>query len=350
MHAIIMAGGKGERLWPKSTKGRAKHVLAFGTKNVMIHETIKRLRQYLPTKNIFLVTTRKQYPVLKPYISTLAKGNIILEPEGKDTACAICLAELIIEKRFGSSMTVVMPSDHIIGDSGLFFKNLRFAEKIANSDSSLVTIGIVPKYPSTGYGYIKTGKGSGCYYTVKKFIEKPAQKKAEKLCMCRQGECFWNSGIFVWKTDSILTAIKRHMPDLYYSLKDIVKLEQKRGFTERLKASYSGLRPLSIDYGVIEPVATNKTQQIFCVKAEFDWVDIGSWSSIEEIYDKDDRGNIILSNSTLIDVKNCTIIGERGHKIGAIGISDLIIVQTKSGTLVCKRNRAQEVKKLVEKF
>lgn len=348
MHAIIMAGGKGERLWPKSIKGKAKHVLAFGTKNVMIHETINRLRQHLPAQNIFLVTTRKQYPVLKPYISTLAEDNIILEPEGKDTACAVCLAELIIEKRFGSSINVVMPSDHIIGDSGLFFKNLRFAEKIANSDSSLVTIGIVPKYPSTGYGYIKVGKKlEGCY-SVKKFIEKPARKKAEKLC--REGRCFWNSGIFVWRTDSILRAFKRYMPDLYYSLKDIVKMEQKRGFRETLTAAYSRLRPLSIDYGVIEPVAKNKTQRIFCVKAEFDWVDIGSWSSIEEIYDKDAKGNILLSNSSLIDVKDCTIIGERAHKIGAIGIKDLIIVQTKSGTLVCKKNRAQEVKKLVERF
>lgn len=348
MYAIIMAGGKGERLWPKSTKGKAKHVLAFGTKNVMIHETINRLRQHLPLRNIFLVTTKKQYPVLRPYLSSLEKDNIILEPEGKDTACAICLAELVIEKRFGSSTTVVIPSDHIIGDSDLFFKNLMFAEKIASSDSSLVTIGIAPKYPSIGYGYIKIGKESGGAYPVKKFIEKPVRKKAEELCC--QGECFWNSGIFVWRTDSILRGLKRYMPDLYYSLKDIIKMEQKRGYREKLASAYSRLRPLSIDYGVIEPAAKNKTQKIFCVKAEFDWVDIGSWSSIEEIYDKDDTGNIILSNSTLIDVKNCTIIGERGHKIGAIGISDLIIVQTKSGTLVCKRNRAQEVKKLVERF
>ncbi|MBU1147389.1 MAG: NTP transferase domain-containing protein, partial [Candidatus Omnitrophica bacterium] len=158
MYAVIMAGGKGERLWPKSTRGKAKHMLSFGTRNVMIQETIKRLRQHLPIENILLVTTKKQCSVLKPYISTLKKDNILLEPEGKDTAAAICLAALIIEKRFGNASMVVLPADHIIKNSKAFHKNLLSAEKLASSNSHLVTIGIKPKYPSIGYGYIKTGR------------------------------------------------------------------------------------------------------------------------------------------------------------------------------------------------
>lgn len=348
MYAVIMAGGKGERLWPKSTRGKAKHVLAFGTRNAMIHETIKRLKQYLPAKNILLVTTKKQYSVLRPYVSSLERKNIILEPEGKDTAAAICLAALTLERRHGNVTMAVLPADHIIKDSKAFFKNLSLAKKVADSQACLVTIGVKPKYASVGYGYIELGRETSGCYAVKRFTEKPKKKKAESFY--RQKDYLWNSGIFVWSADSILTALKRNLPNLYYGFKDIVRLEGKKGYSIKLSSEYSRLKPISIDYGVMEPTAKNKTHKIFCVKAGFDWVDIGSWSSVEEIYDKDDCRNIVLSNARLIDVKNSTIIGERGHRIGVIGLNNLIIIQTKSGTLVCNKNRAQEVKELVRKF
>lgn len=348
MYAVIMAGGKGERLWPKSTHGKAKHVLAFGTRNVMIQETIRRLRQHFSPENIFLVTTKKQFPTLRPYVSSLKRNNILLEPEGRDTAAAICLAALTIEKRFGNKTMVVLPADHIIKDAKLFFKNLFSAEKIAASNSSLVTMGVKPRYPSVGYGYIETGKRSGEAYLVKRFIEKPKKAKAEKFY--KEKSFLWNSGIFIWKSGSILAALKRHIPTLYYALKDVVGSEDKKGYFIRLSNEYSRLKPVSIDYGVMEPTAKNKSQEILCVKALFDWVDIGSWSSVEEIYDKDANGNIMLSSSALIDVKNSIIIGERGHRIGVIGLKNLIIVQTKTGTLVCNKDNAQEVKNLVRKF
>ena len=348
MYAVIMAGGKGERLWPKSTRGKAKHMLSFGTRNVMIQETIKRLRQYLPIENILLITTKKQCAALKPYISTLKKNNIILEPEGRDTAAAICLAALIIEKRFGNASMVVLPADHIIKNSKSFHKNLLSAEKLAGSNSPLVTLGIKPKYPSIGYGYIKTGRKIRGHYVVKGFIEKPQKKRAEKFY--KRSNFLWNSGIFVWKVDSILAALKRFMPNLYYSLKDAVAFKGKKGYVIKLASEYARLKPMSIDYGVMEPSARNRSQKICCVKGDFDWVDIGSWSSVEEIYDRDSRGNIVLSTGALIDVKNSTIIGERGHKIGVIGVDNLIIVQTKSGTLVCNKDNSQKVKDLVKKL
>lgn len=348
MHAVIMAGGKGERLWPKSTKGRAKHILTFGTRNVMIQETIKRLKQNLPLENIFLVTTKKQLPSLKPYVSTLKRCNIIVEPEGKDTAAAICLSALVIKKRFGNVTMVVLPADHIIKNTVSFFKDLTAATKAAGSNSNMVTIGIKPKYASVGYGYIETGKKLNSHYGVKRFIEKPSSKKAGRFY--RQKNFFWNSGIFVWRVDSILAEIKKYLPNLYYSLKDVVSLDGKKGYSLKLSNEYARLKPISIDYGVMEPAAENMGHRICCIRANFDWVDIGSWSSVEEIYDKDRDGNIVLSNGSLIDVKNSTIIGERDHKIGVIGIKDLIIVQTKSGTLVCNKNRAQEVKQLVRNF
>ncbi len=223
MYAVIMAGGKGERLWPKTTRGKAKHVISFGTRNVMIQETIKRLKNNFSIDKIFLVTTKKQYPTLKPYTPLLKKDNIILEPEGKDTACAICLAALTIQYRFGNQTMVILPADHIIKNSNLFCKDLASADKIATNSQSIVTIGVKPKYASIGYGYIKTGKDHFGYYEVRKFIEKPKRKNAK--IFVNKKEYLWNSGIFIWKVDTILNALKKYTPDLYYNLKDVVGLK-----------------------------------------------------------------------------------------------------------------------------
>ncbi|MBU1006458.1 MAG: mannose-1-phosphate guanylyltransferase [Candidatus Omnitrophica bacterium] len=348
MYAVIMAGGKGERLWPKSTRGKGKHMLAFGTKNVMIKETIKRLTQHLAPENIFLITTKKQFSVLKPYVSVIPEKNMILEPEGKDTAAAICLAALTIEKRFGNVPMVILPADHIIKDSKELFKSLELSGKIAGMSSCLVTIGIKPKYPSVGYGYIEAGKKIHGGFEVKRFTEKPEKKKAESFYKSKN--YLWNSGIFIWNTASILSAVKKYLPNLYYAFKDVVDTEGKSGYAIRLAEEYSKIKPVSIDYGLMEPAARDRAQKIFCVKSGFDWVDIGSWSSVEEIYDKDVDGNIILSSGAMLDVSGCTIIGERGHKIGAIGVKNLIIVQTKAGTLICNKDSAQRVKDLVKKL
>lgn len=348
MYAVIMAGGKGERLWPKSTAGKAKHMISLGTRNVMIQETIKRLKENLSIDNILIVTTKNQLPSLKPYIGGLKKENIILEPFGKDTAPAICLVAFILKKRFGDATMVILPADHIIKNTKVFFKDLASAGKIAESGPNLLTIGIKPRYPSVGYGYIEAGKKIQRHYVVKRFIEKPKKAKAEAFY--KNKKYLWNSGIFVWKTEVILSMMKKYMPDLYYSLEDTCGFEGKAGYAIRLENEYSKFKPISIDYAIMEPVSKNERNKIFCIKADFDWVDIGSWSSIEEIYDKDADGNIMLSDSSVIDVKGCIIVGDRGHKIGAIGLKDIIIVQTKSGTLVCNKNRAQEVKDLVKTF
>jgi len=348
MYAVIMAGVKGERLWPKSARGKAKHVISLGTRNAMIQETIKRLKENLSTENIFLVTTKNQLSSLKPYIANLKKENIILEPFGRDTAPAICLSALILEKRLGDATMVILPADHIIKNTKAFFKDLISAKKVAESGSNLLTIGIKPRYPSVGYGYMETGKNLQGHYGIKRFIEKPKKTKAEALY--KNKKYLWNSGIFIWKTSSVLNMMKKYMPDMYYSLEDASRLEGKAGYSLRLENEYSKFNPISIDYAIMEPVSRNEHNKIFCIKSNFDWVDIGSWSSIEEIYDKDADGNIILSNSSMIDVKNSIIVGDKGHKIGVIGLKDIIIVQTKSGTLVCDKNRAQEVKDLVKTF
>lgn len=348
MYAVIMAGGKGERLWPKSTRGKAKHIISLGTRSVMIQETIKRLREKLSAENIFLVTTKNQFSSLKPYVTNLKKENIILEPFGRDTAPAACLSALILEKRLGDVTMVILPADHIIKNTKAFFKDLVSAKKAAESGPNLLTIGVKPKYPSVGYGYMETGKKLHGYYGIKRFIEKPKKAKAEALY--KNKKYLWNSGIFIWKTSSVLSMMKKYSPDIYYSMEDVSRIEGKAGYSIRLENEYSKFNPISIDYAIMEPVSKNERNKIFCIKAGFDWVDIGSWSSIEEIYDKDLNGNIVLSNSSMIDVKGSIIVGDKDHKIGVIGLKDIIIVQTKSGTLVCSKARAQEVKDLVKTF
>ncbi|MFA5388986.1 MAG: sugar phosphate nucleotidyltransferase [Candidatus Omnitrophota bacterium] len=348
MYAVIMAGGKGERLWPKSGAGKAKHVISLGTRNVMIQETIKRLKENLPAENIFLITARNQFSSLRPYITSLKKENIILEPFGRDTAPAICLSALILKKRFGDAAMVILPADHMIKNTKAFFKDLVSAEKAAAKEGNLLTIGIKPAYPSVGYGYMETGKKFRGYLGIKRFIEKPKRARAEAFY--RNKKYLWNSGIFIWKTSSILSAMKKYMPDVYYSLEDAVRFEGKSGYALMLENEYSRFKPISIDYAVMEPASKSERGRIFCVKSNFDWVDIGSWSSVEEIYDKDADGNIMLSNASVIDVKNSIIVGDKDHKIGAIGLKNIIIVQTKSGTLVCDKARAQEVKDLVRTF
>lgn len=348
MYAVIMAGGKGERLWPKSSGQKAKHMLSLGTKNVMLQETIKRLQKNIPIENIFIITTKNQFSSLKKYTTNIKKENMLLEPIGRDTAPAILLSALVLEKRFGNVTMAVLPSDHLIKDINLFYNNLLSAEKIAGLNQCVVTIGIKPRYASVGYGYIETGKRLNGYYEVKRFIEKPKKQRAEKLY--KKDNYLWNSGIFIFRTSSILKMFKTYMPNLYYTLKDACSMEGKKGYNLQLANQYSQLKPISIDYGIMEPITKNHCENIFCVKASFDWIDVGSWSTVEEIYDKDKDGNIILANCSTIDVKNSIILGDKDHKIGAIGLKDVIVVQTQSGTLVCNKNRAQEVKDLVKSF
>src|SRR3990167_7241531 len=261
MYAVIMAGGKGERLWPKSTRGKAKHVISLGTRNVMIQETIKRLTENLPIENILLITTKSQCPQPKPYVAVLKKENIILEPFGRDTAPAICLSACILKKRFGDATMVVLPADHIIKNAKAFFKDLVFAGRIAESGSNLFTIGIKPRYASVGYGYIETGRKMRGYCAVKRFIEKPKKAKAEKLY--KNKKYLWNSGIFIWKASSILSMVKKYMPDLYYSLEDICRFQGKTGYSIKLENEYAKLNPISIDYAIMEPVSRNERNRIF---------------------------------------------------------------------------------------
>ncbi|MDO9464188.1 MAG: mannose-1-phosphate guanylyltransferase [bacterium] len=347
LNVVIMAGGSGERFWPKSRERNPKQLLPIGSKNTMLQETVKRAQALTSSKNIFIVTRIGLENEIHKQVSHIPKENIIIEPFARNTAAAIGLANLIIQKRDKNSITVVLPADHIIKDIGQFKKTITTA-CIAAEEGDLVTIGIKPSYPETGYGYIHRGDkifteyGSDTpgIFKVVEFREKPDLKTAREYF--KKGEYYWNSGMFVWTTKCIEEAFKKYMPELYNALKVIDNSLSSSLRDEVIKEEYEKLEKISIDYGVME-----RAKNVSVVEGLFDWNDVGSWLALEKVYKKDDDGNIVVGDYIGIDTKNCILIGDKSP-ITAIGVSDLIIVNTGDVVLVCKKTEAQKVKKLLE--
>ncbi len=343
LNVVIMAGGSGERFWPKSREKSPKQLLSIGSKDTMLQETVKRAQALTSLENIFIVTRIGLEEEIHKQVSHIPKENIINEPFARNTAAAIGLANIVIHKRDKDSITVVLPADHIIKDIGQFKKTITTA-CIAAEERHLVTIGIKPSYPETGYGYIhrgdKIGSDTPGIFKVVEFREKPDLKTAEEYF--KEGEYYWNSGMFVWTTKCIEEAFKKHMPELYKALKVIGNSLSSSLSDEIIKGEYEKLEKISIDYGVME-----KAENVSVVEGLFDWNDVGSWLALEKVYEKDDDGNIVVGDYIGIDTSNCILIGDKSP-ITTIGVSDLIIVNTGDVVLVCKKTEAQKVKKLLE--
>ena len=352
LNVVIMAGGKGERFWPKSREKSPKQLLSIASKNTMLQETVKRAEALTSSENIFIVTRIGLENEIHKQVSHIPKENIINEPFARNTAAAIGLANLIVQKRDNiskdkNSITVVLPADHIIKDIGQFKETITTA-CIAAEEGHLVTIGIKPSYPETGYGYIHRGNkvfteyGSDTpgIFKVVEFREKPDLKTAGEFL--KEGEYYWNSGMFVWTTNCIEEAFKEYMPKLYHALKIIDNSLSSSHRDQVIKEEYEKLENISIDYGVME-----RAENVSVVEGLFDWNDVGSWLALEKVYEKDDDGNIVVGDYIGIDTKDCILIGGKSP-ITTIGVSDLIIVNTGDVVLVCKKTEAQKVKKLLE--
>ncbi len=345
LNVVIMAGGKGERFWPKSREKSPKQLLSIGSKNTMLQETVKRAEALTSPKNIFIVTRIGLEGEIQKQVSYIPKENIINEPFARNTAAAIGLANIIIQKRDKDSITVVLPADHIIKDIRQFKKTIAAASK-ATKEGRLVTIGIKPSYPETGYGYIhrgdEIGSGSPSIFKVKEFREKPDLKTARKYF--KKGGYYWNSGMFVWTTKRIEEAFKEYMPKLHNALKVIENSLSSPLRDKVIKEEYEKLEKISIDRGVME-----RAENVSVVEGLFDWNDVGSWLALEKVYKKDDDGNIVAGDHVGIDTKNCILMGE-GSPITTIGVSDLIVVNTGDVVLVCKKTEAQKVKELLKQI
>jgi len=372
VHAVILAGGSGVRFWPLSRETSPKQMLQIVGEDTLLRQTIKRINGFVPSENIWIVTTEDKAQAIRFHLDPLGPMSkaiqFISEPVGRNTAPAIGLAAIYLNHLYPESIMVVLPSDHAIPDTEKFLNDLRLAIQGAKKDY-LVTFGIKPNRPETGYGYIKITKSSKMkpkgLFMVERFFEKPDLKTAKRYLS--DGNYFWNSGIFIFKTAQILTELQKHLPVLYKTLKEIEiilfkpdklnRLEKpnkpnKPNKPKKLKKPdkryalcamhYAKLEPISIDYGIME-----RSQNILMAPAKFKWSDLGSWAALDEIIEKDKTGNILKGNTIDIGSQNSTIFaGER--LIATIGLKDMVVVDTPDATLVSPKERVQEVRKVVE--
>jgi len=345
MFAVIMAGGKGSRFWPRSREKMPKHLLDIQGERTIIRETVDRIRPLVPPERTLIVTGRSHAAELIRQLPEIPAENILIEPVGRNTAPCIGLAALHIRNRVPDAVMLVLPSDHRIGDEITFRKVLAAAGRIAAEGNSLVTIGIRPTGPETGYGYIEQGDPfpSGEreeIHWVHSIREKPPLEQAREFL--RRGSFLWNSGMFVWKASTILGAIEKFLPELHAGLLQIREALGTEREEEIVGEVYSALKAVSIDYGVME-----KAENVLVVSRDFDWSDLGSWDALWEVSEKDENGNAVRGSWIGIDAFD-SLVHSPGKMVALVGVRDILVVETDDALLVCRRGQSQDVRKVVE--
>jgi len=346
---VIMAGGGGTRFWPISRQKTPKQLLNLSGEDALINETIERIESVVQRNDIYIVTNEKQGQLLietidhsRHYSDSL---NILYEPAARNTAAAIGYAAFAIAKKHGDGIMCVFPSDHYIKDKEGFKRTVERAADIAEGSDHLVTIGIRPTFPATGYGYIKLIKDSGSSYLgtaydVEEFVEKPGFEVAKGYV--ESGEYLWNSGMFVWKVSKIISDFKRFLPKLYRRLEELSKHMGEDSESEMLHSIYPELLNISIDYAIME-----RSDDVIVVPGDFGWNDVGSWDALGAIFDTDEHGNIVRGDNISIDTRNSIVYGN-SRLVATIGLDSMIVVETGDSILVCPKEKAQDVKKVVE--
>jgi mannose-1-phosphate guanylyltransferase len=345
LYAVIMAGGSGTRFWPKSRKESPKQLLKIVGSRTMMEDTARRFSGTLPPERLYVITNKEQAAATKRALTKVPRKNIIGEPMGRDTAAAIGLAAVILDRIDPEAVMAALPADHIIRPRRKFINAIRAAGDVAQDSESLITFGIVPRFAATGYGYIRRGKKlvriRGLdVFSVRQFKEKPGRKTAERYVS--SGRYYWNSGIFLWKVSVILAEMKKLLPGHFRALMKIRKALGTAGEKKVLEKEYRKLKRISIDYGVLE-----KARDVRVVAADFEWDDVGAWRSLEDHHEQDAGGNTILGKFVGVNTKDSIIVSDRKHLVAAIDMKDVIIVQTADATLVCPKASAQKVKELV---
>lgn len=313
----------------------------------MLTQTVDRLGQSIPIENVIVITNSEQVEGVREVCPNLPEANIVAEPVGRDTAAAVGLAMLLIKHRNPKAALAMLPADAFIQDSVAFQGALDVAFKVAESSSSLVTIGIEPTEPATGYGYINRGEVTTTIegrdvYSVKQFKEKPDLETAKAYLA--SGEYFWNAGMFVWKVSTIEAALTEFTPVLKAGLDEIeAGLNSGKNLKELLEELYPSLEKISVDFAIME-----KAKNVVTMSATFDWDDVGAWPAIERHFPKDESGNVADGDAVFEDSSNNIVVATDGHLVGLVGVEGLIVVQTKDATLVCKKSEAQKIKALVK--
>lgn len=343
-YAVIMAGGKGERFWPLSTSKHPKQLLALVGDKPLIAQAVDRLEGLVPPENVFVVTNADLVEATRAAAPLLPPENVVGEPVGRDTAAAVACGGALVKARDESGVFVVLTADQVMGNLDVFSNTLKGGMYLAEANDILVTIGIQPTYPSTGFGYIEAGAD---FQTVEqvdfkkaaRFVEKPDEATATEYLETRK--FYWNSGMFIWSVQALEKAFSAHCPEMRTLMDTLTGFAQEGKIIEGMDAAYPDLGKISVDYALME-----KADNIVMACGTFYWDDVGAWPALESHFEQDDAGNTSIGKVETLDAEN-NIIFSKDHLTAVIGVKDLIVVQAEGVTLVCPKDRAQDIKKMV---
>ncbi|MGM5470495.1 mannose-1-phosphate guanylyltransferase [Flavobacteriaceae bacterium LMO-SS05] len=353
-YAILMAGGVGSRFWPVSTQDFPKQFHdMLGTGDTLIQKTFKRLSSLIPEENIFILTNERYSELVHEQLPKVSKRQVVLEPAMRNTAPCILYAALKIQKENPEAVMIVAPSDHWIEDERAFVQNVQEAFDFCSTNDALMTLGITPTFPNTGYGYIEfkkyldTERSRSVHNNIKpvqQFREKPDYATAKSFIS--QGNFLWNAGIFMWSAKSVIAAFQQHQPDLYALLEKGIPMYNTSSEDEFINDNYGKSENISIDYAIIE-----KSKNVYVLPATFDWNDLGTWGSLYDKLDKDKHNNAILNAKTLAENANGNIIRTNEGKLVVVdGLDDYIIVDNDDVLLIYPKNKEQDIKQVLQRF
>jgi len=347
LYAIIMAGGSGTRFWPLSRKQKPKQFLPIISDKTMIEETVARLHPPLPLSRIFTIADRNHTDVIRGLLPDINSDNLLIEPLSRNTAPCLLLATATIHRLNPNAVVAALPADHLIRNRVRFVDSLKAAAAHAAGSPDLVTFGIPPTYPSTGYGYIRFADDEPVetagerFFPVKEFKEKPDVDLARSFLQA--GNYFWNSGVFVWKTSSFAAQLEQHAPSLYSFWKRILAAMEP-GAVETIDTVFQEMPSISIDYALME-----KSRRVSMSRGDFGWSDVGAWSALSDIWNRDDDNNALRGDAISIQAENC-LVHNPGKLTALIDVKDIIVVNTEDALLICSSRQDQKVKDVVNQL
>ena len=344
-HVVILAGGSGTRLWPRSREKSPKHLLTLHGRQSLLQSTFQRVNRL--TENVYVVTEPSQAESIRQQLPELAAERFIIEPARRGTASALGLAAVAIAERDQQATMLSVHADHYLGqDEAAYLETLDAEARWAEAKRSLVAVGLRPPYASTAFGYIQVGppldgRGGAAVHQARAFVEKPDLQTAQRYLQA--GDYLWNLGLFAWPIDVLFDEMSRHAPGLFKGL-ELVRDSRRAGRADEADAAYKTLPTEAIDYAVLE-----RTRNLLVVEAAFEWHDLGSWADLHDILEQDQAGNFVEGESVLIDSRNC-MIHSPNKLVAAVGLEDMVVIETDDAILICPKARSQDVKLIVDRL